>query len=228
MKNDASFFRMAGFIALLSAPVALASILLVFAVFNWDFETAFDPLKAIAYQPGPSATLRWAWILDIFGYYLPVLPLALALHSRLSGEAPLFNHLFTFSGLGYILSGAIGAAMLAGATAPLYEAYSAGDAAQKAIAAQVFANLNNEVLSGIWNIFTMTLAAVWFLGMGWLLRPGNRLLGLFTTLLGIASLADVLGYVFHSEGLAMAGLNAYLFLAPVWAAWTGLAVWKSS
>jgi hypothetical protein len=38
---------------------------------------------------------------------------------------------------------------------------------------------------------------------------------------------DVLGYVFHSEGLAMAGLNAYLFLAPVWAAWAGWMIWKS-
>jgi hypothetical protein len=227
-KNETSFFKIAGLVALLSCPVALASLMLIFAAFNWDFETAFDPVKAIAFQPDPSATLRWGWILDIFGYYLPIVPLALALHRRLSFAAPLHSQLFTLCGLGYILVGAIGAAMLAGATVPLYEAYAAGDVAQKAAVTQIFANLNNEVMSGVWNIFTMTLAAVWFLGTGWLLRSEYRGLGIFTSLLGIASLADVIGYVLQSEALSGAGLNFYLFLAPVWAAWAGLVVWKKA
>jgi hypothetical protein len=227
-KKESSFFKMAGLVAMLSCPLALASILLVFTAFNWDFETAFNPVKAIAFQPDPSATLRWGWILDIFGYYLPVVPLAFALHRWLSSSAPLHSQLFTLCGLGYILIGATGAAMLAGATVPLYEAYAAGDVAQKAVVTQVFANLNNEVMSGVWNIFSMTLAAVWFLGTGWLLRSEYRWLGIFTTLLGIASVADVLGYVFHSEALSGAGLNFYLFLAPVWAAWAGWVVWKKA
>lgn len=217
---------MAGMIALLSCPVALLSLALIFNAFNWDFETAFNPMKAIAYQPDPSGSLRWGWILDIFGYYLPALPLALALHRWLSPGAPMYSQLFTLCGLGYVLTGAAGAAMLAGGTVPLYEAYQAGDEAQKAIATQVFANLNNEVMSGIWNIFTMTLVGVWFLGTGWLLRPKRRWLGIFTLLLGVASLLDVVGYILQSEALAMAGLNFYLFFAPVWAALAGWALWK--
>lgn len=228
MKKESSFFKIAGFLAVLSCPLALASIMLIFTAFNWDFETAFDPVKAIAFQPDPSATLRWGWILDIFGYYLPLVPLALALHHWFSSTAKLHSQLFTLCGLGYILIGATGAAMLAGATVPLYAAYAAGEVAQKAVVTQVFANLNNEVLSGVWNIFSMTLAAVWFLGTGWLLRSEYRWLGIFTLLLGIASVADVIGYVLQSAALSGAGLNFYLFLAPVWAAWLGLVLWKKA
>lgn len=228
MTKNNSFFKLAGILAMISGPLALVSLICIFTAFNWDFETAFNPSKAIAYQPDPSAMLRWGWILDIFGYYLPVLPALLALHHWQKGKAPLHSHLFAICGLGYILIGAAGAGMLAGGTVPLYESFQAGDEAQKAIATQVFANLNNEVMSGIWNIFTMTLAAAWFLGTGWLLRPEHRWLGYFTSLLGIASMLDVLGYVLQYEALSGAGLNFYLFLAPLWAAWLGWVLWKKS
>ncbi|MCK6695582.1 MAG: hypothetical protein L6Q97_26200 [Thermoanaerobaculia bacterium] len=226
MKNDISFGKTAGLLAMLSGPLALFSITLIFVAFNRDFETAFNPQRAIAFQPDPSATLRWGWILDIFGYYLPVVPAILALHTRFSSGAPLHSQLFTLCGLGYVITGATGAAMLAGATVPLYQAFAAGADADKAIAAQVFANLNNEVLSGIWNLLTMSLAAVWFFGTGWLLRPTHRGLSWLTTVLGIASLVDVLGYAFQSQALAGLGLNFYLFIAPLWAIWIGWILWK--
>lgn len=111
---------------------------------------------------------------------------------------------------------------------PLFGAYQAGDEVHKATVTHIYANLNNEVLSGVWNIFTMTLAAVWFLGMGWLLRPERRWLGWFTTLLGIASVLDVVGYILNIEALSGLGLNTYLFLAPVWAGWLGWVLTKKS
>jgi hypothetical protein len=228
MTTSNSFFKLAGMLAMISCPLALISLGCIFTAFNWDFETAFNPAKAIAYQPDPSALLRWGWILDIFGYYLPVLPALLALYHWQKEKAPLHSQLFAISGLTYILIGAAGAAMLAGGTVPLYEAFQSGDAAQKSTVSQVFSNLNNEVMSGIWNIFTMTLAAVWFLGTGWLLRPEHRWLGWFTTLLGIASVLDVVGYILHSEALSGLGLNTYLFLAPIWAGRLGWVLFKQS
>lgn len=226
MKNETTFRKNAGLLAIISCPLALLSLMLIFAAFNWDFELAFDPVRAIAFQPDPSDSLRWGWILDIFGYYLPIVPLILVLHSWLSPGSELSSQLYTISGLGYVLIGATGAAMLAGATVPLYESYATGDAVQQAIATQVYANLSNEVASGIWNIFIMTLAAVWFLGTGFLLRPKQRWLGVFTISLGIACILDVLGYILQNEALSMTGLNYYLFLAPVWAAWTGWVIWR--
>lgn len=227
MKNEASFSKLAGIAALLSCPIALASIVLIFSAFNWDFETAFTPSKAIGYQPDPSALLRSGWILDILGYYLPVVPVALWLQHRLSGEAPLYSRLFSVFGLGYLGAGAFGAAMLAGATVPLYEAFQAGDGVQKAAVAQVFINLNNEVLNGVWNIFAMLLAAIWWLGIGWLMRSQYRLMGIFSIILGMACLLDVLGYIFGLEALAGAGLNFYFLAAPAWAACMGWVILKT-
>jgi hypothetical protein len=160
MKNESSFYQIASISAILSCPVALASIMLIFNAFDWDFETAFMPAKAIAFQPDPSALLRWCWILDIFRYYLPLVPLALALHHRHAAKAPLHSRLFLFSGLGYSSIGGLGAALLAGATTPLFEAFQSGDSVQKMAAAQVFSNLNNEILNGVWNIFSMFMAAI--------------------------------------------------------------------
>lgn len=228
MQSETTFIKTAGIIALISGPVALVSITLIFATFNWDFEIAFNPEKAIAFEPDPSATLRWGWILDIFGYYLPLLPALMALHRWVSAPAPLHSQLFSLCGAGFIFIGATGAAMLAGATEPLYAAYRAGADADKAIAIQTFANLNNEVMSGIWNIFSMTLAAIWWLGMGWLMRPAHKGLAIFTQLLGLAALIDVLGYLFQSEAVSGIGLNFYLFAAPLWAMWSGWYLWRNS
>ncbi len=227
MKSETTFIKAAGVVALLSGPVALVSITLIFVAFNWDFETAFAPAKAIAFEPDPSATLRWGWILDVFGYYLPLLPVLMVLHRWVSAPAPLHSQLFSLCGMGFIFIGATGAAMLAGATEPLHAAYRAGADADKAIAAQIFANLNNEVMSGIWNIFSMTLAAIWWLGMGWLMRPRHKGLAVFTQLLGLAALIDVLGYLFQSEAVSGIGLNFYFFAAPLWAMWLGWYLWRN-
>lgn len=227
MKNERSFSKLAGMAALLSCPVALFSISLVFSAYNWDFEVAFDPSKAIAYQPDPSGMLRWGWILDIFGYYLPLAPLALWLHHRLSEKAPLYSQLFSYCALGFVGIGATGAAMLAGATVSLFEAFQSGDAVQKAVATQIYENLNNEVLSGIWNIFSMLLAAIWWLGIGWLLRPKHRWLAHFSTILGVACMLDITGCIFGIEMLSNLGLNVYLFGAPFWAAWLGWFILKN-
>ncbi len=228
MKSETTFIKTAGVIALLSGPVALVSIILIFVAFNWDFDIAFNPLKAIAFEPDPAATLRWGWILDIFGYYLPLVPAALVLHRWLSANAPLYSQLFSLCGLAFIFIGATGAAMLAGATEPLYETYRAGGETDKAVAAQIFANVNNEVMSGIWNLFSMTLASIWWLGVGWLMRPANKVLAIFTQVLGLAALIDVLGYMFQSEAISGIGLNFYLFAAPLWAMWLGLYLWRNS
>lgn len=221
MKNETSFYKFAGITAILSCLIALTSILLIFSAFNWDFETAFTPAKAIAFQPDPSNLLRWGWILDIFGYYLPLVPLVLALHHHLAEKSPLRSQMFAFFGLGYMTVGALGAAMLAGATAPLFEAFQAGDATQKAAATLVFSNLNNEILNGVWNIFSMLMAAIWWLGIGWLMCSQHKWLARFTLILGVFCLLDVFGNIFQVEILSSIGLNFYLLAAPIWAAWVG-------
>lgn len=226
MKLQPSFPRLAGAAAMLSCPIGLASIILVFNAFHWNFEVAFDPLKAIAYQPDPAPTLRWGWFLDILGYYLLLAPVIIYFHHWRLSRAPMHSQLFTFFGLGYILTGALGAAVLAGTTQPLFTAYHTGDASQQMAVAQIYANTMHAVMDGIWNLFSMLMGAIWWLGVGWMLRPERKGLALFFIVIGVASLLDVAGMVVQNELVSTVGLNIYLWLAPVAALWLGAIVWK--
>lgn len=221
-----SFSKTAALTAILSAPLALLSLVLIFGAFNWDFDVAFDPAKAIAYQPNPSTMLRYGWLLDILGYYVLLVPLAIYLQHWLSAKAPLHSQLFTFCGLGYIICGGLGAAIMAGTSEPSFSAYQTGDATQQIAVAAAFANTFHEVFDGIWNQFSMLLGAIWLLGMGWLLRSERRGLAWMTSLIGIASLVDFLGMVLQMELVSTLGLNVYLWFWPIWALWLGLEVWR--
>lgn len=67
----------------------------------------------------------------------------------------------------------------------------------------------------------MSLAAIWWLSLGRLVHPAHKALAVFTQLLGLASLVDVLGYEFQPELVSGTDLNFYLFAAPLWAMWLG-------
>jgi|APTNR8051073442_1049403.scaffolds.fasta_scaffold02695_10 hypothetical protein len=226
MKLQHAFSKLTGAAAMLSCPIGLASIILVFNAFNWDFETAFDPLKAIAYQPDPSPALRWGWSLDILGYYLLLAPAVIYLHNWLSLKAPLHSQLFAFFGLGYILTGAVGAAVLAGTSQPLFAAYATGDPTQQVAVAQIYASTVHAVMDGIWNLFSMLMGAIWWLGTGWLLRSERKWLAMLFTTIGVASLVDVFGTAFQNELVSTLGLNIYLWFAPLGALWLGVIVWR--
>lgn len=221
-----SFSKTAAITAILSFPIALLSLVLVFGAFNWDFDVAFNPAKAIAYLPDPSQMLRYGWLLDILGYYLLLAPVAIYLQHWLSEKAPLYSQLFTFCGLGYILCGGLGAAIMAGTSVPFFSAYQSGNATEQAAVSAAFASIFHQVFDGIWNQFAMLMAAVWLMGMGWLLRSERRALAWMTSLIGIASLTDFLGMALNMEAVSTIGLNVYLWLGPIWALWLGLSVWR--
>lgn len=68
------------------------------------------------------------------------------------------------------------------------------------------------------------LAAVWWLGIGWLLLPSHRATGLLTLALGIATVVDFLVTLLDvgMPLLALAGLK--LPLSMVWSFWIGVAL----
>lgn len=226
MQHEHSFSRLAGFAAMLAAPIGWLSLILVFAAYNWDFDVIFDPLKAIAYQPDPAGLSRWGWALDLLGFYLLLAPAILFMRHKLSAKAPLHSQTIAFFGLGYILSGAIGAAMLVGASVPLYAAHAAGDPTGQAIAAQIYANLNHEVLDGIWNVLGVMFSSVWIAGTGWLLHGENKPLAWFSWLIAAGCVLDLLGSLLLQPALAGLGLNLYLWLFPAWTFWIGWVVLK--
>ena len=216
-----SYTRLAGWCAILAAPIALLSFFLGPIAYHWDFDAMFDPLRAIAH-PNVNATLvRWSWVLDIVGYYWLLLPASVLLTDLASMSRPLHAQLAARAGYGYMLTGSIGAAILAGTT-DLFAAYAHGNEATRVAVSTTYSALFGLVYVGLWNTLCMSLLAVWLWMSGSALRGSHRGLGLFAMALGVCAFLDVFGLLIDLEAISMFGLFAYLFLFPVWSAWLGI------
>jgi hypothetical protein len=78
------------------------------------------------------------------------------------------------------------------------------------------------VFGGIWNILEALLVAVWFLGIGWLLRTERRIFSIVSIILGTSALLDSLGMILNIEVIFLLGVSIYVLLAPLWALWLGI------
>jgi hypothetical protein len=157
----------------------------------------------------------------MFSYYLPLLPVALFLWRWLGSRNPKWVLFYTSCGLGYILIGSIGAAILAAVHPPLINAYAQASVEQRPVLETVFSAIGNMVFGGMWGILDTLLVGIWFLGIGLLLRGERRLFSIFSIILGILALLGWLGAILSIEAIALLGVIYGLF-APVWALWLGI------
>jgi hypothetical protein len=188
---------------------------------DFNMEASTNPALGLAVGADGASLLRWGMILDMFGYYLPLLPVALFLWHWLGPRNPDWVLFYTSCGLGYILIGAIGAAILAAVHPPLINAYTQASLEQRPVLETVFSAIGNMVYGGMWNILEVLLAGIWFLGIGLLLRGERRLFSIFSIILGISALLDSLGVILGVEALALR-VVIYVLLAPFWALWLGI------
>jgi uncharacterized protein DUF4386 len=224
MTDQQSFQRFAALAAIISFPLALVSMVLssMATDFNMDATTnlAFW-LPWLSAGADAARLLRWAMMLDMFSYYLPLLPVALFLWRWLRSRSPNWILFYTSCGLGYILIGAIGAVILAAVHPPLINAYAQASVEQRQVLETVYSAIGNMVYGGMWGILEVVLAGIWFLGIGLLLRGERRLFSIFSIILGISALLGSLGVILGIEAIALLGV-IYRLLAPVWALWLGI------
>ncbi|HEX8033460.1 MAG TPA: hypothetical protein VF510_06415 [Ktedonobacterales bacterium] len=186
------------------------------------FDFFRHPDTLITLRATHTLLLRWGFILDIFGSYLLFAPVALFLRAWLRHLSPDHIELFTISGLAYMLVGAIGAAVLTAVAPPLIAAYATASSTERAISAAVLASFVNAVYIGLWNILEATLAAIWWLGIGFALQRVRPVLGFLTILVGICWLVDAAAHMLDIEGISLVALCALFSLLPIWAIWLGL------
>jgi hypothetical protein len=222
MNDHQSFQRFAALAAIISFPLALGSIVLSGIPVNFSPDVATNPALWLSVGVGGASLWRWGMILDMFSYYLPLLPVALFLWLWLRSRNPDWVLFYTSCGLGYILIGAIGAAILAAVNPPLINAYAQASVEQRPVLETVFSAVWNMVYGGMWNILEVLLAGIWFLGIGLLLRSERRLFSIFSIILGISALLDLLGMILNLEALALVGVAIYVLLAPIWTLWLGI------
>jgi len=220
--DEVTFRRAAALAAIASAPLAAGNLLAMLWAARLNLDALSDPSVLLRIGEAGAGLWRWSMVLDLFGYYLLIVPLLLFLRTWLRPRSPNWIDLFVLCLLAYCLIGAIGAAMLATATPPLIEAYPAAAPPTRAILEAVAGALSDSVYRGLWNLLEECLAGIGWLGLGLVLISGRRRLGMATVLLGAACLVDSLGSILRSEAISMAGLAPYLVLAPLWAAWMGV------
>ena len=224
MSDHRSFQRFAAVTAIVSFPLALASLVLS-TVPTINFispDVATNPALTLSVGADGANLLRWGMILDTLGYYLPLLPVALFLWRWLGPRNPDWVLFYTSCGLGYILIGAIGAAILAAVHPPLISAYAQASVEQRPVLETVFSAIGNMVYGGMWGILDTLLVGIWFLGIGLLLRSERRLFSIFSIILGSSALLDSLGMILSVEALALLGVAIYVLLAPIWTLWIGI------
>ena len=222
MNNDASFQRLAAVTSILAMLLACGSIGLQAVVLGMNTDPFSNPTSLLGSGANGATLFRWGMILDMFGYYLLLAPLALLLWSRLQPKGMNLITLYTFCGLAYILIGAVGAATLAAISPPLIEGYGQASIQQRQMDEVVFSGFLNVVYVGLWNLLESSLGGIWWLGIGLFLRREQPALGLFTTVLGIFALLDALGRILNIQLIYTVGLAGVLLLIPMWSLWFGI------
>lgn len=222
MIDERSFQRLAAVTAILSAPLAIASLVLVLAPVNFNFEAFEKTDLFISVGANGASVLRWSMVLDVLGFYLLLAPAAFFLWHWLKPKGQARVGFYTFCGLAYILIGAAGAAILSAVWPPLINAYAQASGQQSEILETVFGAITNSVVAGLWNTLDPITSGIWWLGIGLLLRGERRVLGIVTVVLGIVSLLSGIGTILNIAILATLGLNVFFLLAPVWALWLGI------
>lgn len=220
MKPLPNYMSTTGWLTLLGGILALAcNVLLAMAVDN-NFDVFTNP--ALIFNGLKSAQItcfRWGMLTDLWGYYLLLTPAIFMLHQNM--QSP-FRHLISFSGLAYVLFGAIGAAILAATGTDLLEHYLSAESMQQTAHKADFLLVYSLVNDSIWNLLEMGLLGVFMLGVASNIRTQSKMLYYLTLVLGFAGVLDSLGNTFGFGLLSAIGLNTYLALAPVWAIWLGI------
>jgi hypothetical protein len=124
--------------------------------------------------------------------------------------------LSTIAAVGYALAGGVGAAILATVAPMLMHAYTNATTAGQAVIAAQFATVLEVVWRAIWQFLDAILLAVWWLGIGWLLRPDHlRLSRLSLTLAAAAAV----GAAANVAGLNLIRDVLLGVLFTLWTAW---------
>ncbi|MBS0030739.1 hypothetical protein ACTJJ0_26890 [Chitinophaga sp. 22321] len=215
-----------GVTCLISVVFSIACLAAGAVAVDYNFDAFSDPRLVLRYS-AKYHTAYWFNILDMFGYYLLLIPLVMYYHQQYKFRSP-WTALITFSGLAYTLIGAIGAVTLAVSWRFLMQQYTDAGGNLEEVTEVVFLNITLIITKGYWNMLEAVFAAIWFAGIGRLLYNENKAVGITGVITGIATLLDATGNIFDVKILAETGLNVYLVSSIVFVLMLGVKLIKTS
>lgn len=214
MENKSNYKRIIGIVTLTSGVLAAVCILVGAYAVEYNFEAFSDPTLLLQYAHNHQAAY-WFLILDMAGYYLLLLPVIFYLHQQYKFRSP-WVPLLSFSGLAYVLIGAIGAAMLAATWPELMQHYAAAPKEDQYTVSLMFNVITDLVTKGLWNILEVLFAATWWIGFGILLYRELKTIGLLSIMVGMACMIDAVGNISMWKAVSEIGVNSYIALGIVW------------
>jgi len=223
MNDQILFKRIAAITAIISAPVTLASTVVLLMAVDFNAEFMSDPSGLITIGAPASETFRWGSILELGAPTLLLVPAALYLWYWLKPRSPKLVTLYTVFGLTNLLLAAIGALLRATFYPPLMSAYSQASEIQRDVLMVIFKGVTDFNFRGLWAL-ELIFCGIWWLGIGPLLRSERHILGIVTMILGIAYIGAGLGWLLGIQPLAR--LENAFFLTPIWTVWLGTVIWR--
>lgn len=203
--------------------LTLASLMFV-AVYDFDPALFINRGALFERGPAPASLLRLGSIIDMAGY-LALTPVVLHLRARL-------HPLATVSGIGFVIVGALGAALMASAGPWLLE-QSGSDAAERAAAHVQFGALESIVFVGLWGALGLALLSVWILAISRAARDEVRAFSWLGAIAGLGALSYSLRSGLTGEtplaltsALDLVILGALALLWP-WTAWLATRLWRA-
>lgn len=221
MKTIFNYRFTVGAITILSGALALICLVVGAVAVEFNFDVFSNPVQALEYSKNHNL-MKWFMLLDLFGYYLLLLPVIFFLHQQYKYRSP-WMPLFTFSGITYVLIGSIGSVILAVVWPSLMQMYLKADAKSYEMIMLQFNTSSILVTKGLWNILEVLFAGVWWIGIGKLLYTDKKWLGILSVVTGLSTLIDGIANMLELHILAEIGLNLYLLLAIIWP--VGVGVW---
>ncbi len=222
MKYFSDYRFIVGAMSILSGLLALACIWVGAMAVEYNLEAFSDPILTLRYAHHYELA-KWFNLLDLFGYYLLLLPLIFYFHQQYKYRSPWMS-LFTFSGAAYVLTGALGAAILAALWPEQMKDYLTSSADNTSLNIALFKTTTLLVTKGMWNILEVLFAAVWWIGLGRLLYSDSKIIGLLTIITGISTFIDAAGNIFSVQVMSDLGLNIYLILGIAWPVVIGISL----
>jgi hypothetical protein len=227
MNSVPPFQRLSGWLAILAGPAAWSSLVLGLSVVGFDFEQFSDPAMILGLGPTAAPTLRWSFLLSLFGAYLFLVPLALWLGSTLASPTDPRLRLYTLCGLIYLILGAVGAAILSALWPSLILTYAGTAPAQQSFVLLSFTTGMTIAEDGFQGVIQNVAGGVWFVGIGALLLNRHHWLGWATLIVGIFLLISAVGGILAMEALTLIGLTATILLVPLWSIWMGIVLLRA-
>lgn len=216
--------RALGGVTVLAGLTSAASLVVGLAGADYDFEAFSEAESFIALGAEAADPVLWGFWLSMFGSYLLLAPVALHLWRRQRQDTAQVADLSMLAAAAYILLGAAGAGVLASTLPDMMQQYATAPAGAADQLLARFDFVRRIAEDGLQGVVQNTAGAVWFLGMGAVLRRDRAVVGWLAVLVGVALVVNTLAILIDVESLRTIGLTGHVLLAPLWSIGMGVAL----